>query len=304
MSEARSVDDLPGSFHEIVPSDTPTLFDAFDRAGKRAWCYYAPFLTCYHLPPGRRVLVGTYESLLFILARTDRKRVVYNLLVPPIPFDPGTMTRMCDSLRELTDLDPRVLWCDSEDAETARSAGYEVEEKELEYCYDPSRISAMEGSEYKTLRKRVRQIEARLQPECRALETDDLADCRDLMKKWRRIQGRKQPFLLDWGYTNAALDRFGDWGVQDLDGWCVTVSGRLAGFAMAGRMTSDQASFFVAKTDPEFPGLSAFLRLHVYRALADYRRVNDAGDLGLDGLRQHKQMFRPVELRRVYSLSR
>ncbi len=298
------MDDLPGDFHEISPADTNALFHTFDRAGKRAWCYYAPFLTCYHLPPGRCVLVGRYEDAQFLLARTDRKQTIYNLIVPPIPFDTQAAVGLMDTLQESTGVMPRVLWADAEDAELATRVGFTAEEKEQEYYYDPGLVAALEGSGYKELRKRIRRTERRYSPEFREMISDDIPDCHVLLKQWRRLQGRKHSFLLDWGYTHAALDRFGDWDVQDLVGWCIHVEGRLSAFAMAGRMASDQACFFVAKSDPELPGISDFLRHRVYTALAGYRRVNDAGDLDLPGLRQHKRRFRPVEMQPVYSLQR
>ncbi len=301
---SNDVDDLPGDFHEIVPDDTAWLFDIFDRAGKRAWCYYAPFLNCYHLPPGRKVLVGTSDSATFILARTERKQVIYNLLVPPIPFEPQATLRVVKALKKMTDVDPRFLWCDAEDAKLAERNGFVAEEKEKEYFYDPSKVAALEGPLYKELRKRVRRAERQYEPELREMLADDIPGCHDLLKRWRKLQGRKHSFLLDWGYTRAALDRFGDWDVQDLRGWCVDVGGRLAAFAMAGRMSSDQACFFIAKSDPELSGLSDFLRHRVYGALSEFRWVNDAGDLDLPGLRQHKRRFRPVERRPVFSLHR
>lgn len=298
------VDDLPGDYHEITADDTSWLFDTFDRAGKRAWCYYAPFLSCYHLPPGRRVLVGTTDSATVILVRTERKQVVYNLLVPPIPFDPSATVRILDMLRTKTEVEPRILWCDAADAKLASRIGLVAEEKEKEYFYDPAKVAALEGPTYKELRKRVRRAERRYAPEFRDMNRRDIPGCHKLLKRWRSLQGRKHSFLLDWGYTRAALDRFGDWNVHDLGGWCVDVNGRPAAFAMAGRMSSDQACFFIAKSDPELPGLSDFLRHRVYGILSDFRLVNDAGDLNLPGLRQHKRRFRPVEMRPVFTLHR
>jgi hypothetical protein len=65
-------------------------------------------------------------------------------------------------------------------------------------------------------------------------------------------------------------------------------------------MLPGQASFFIAKTDPNVYGLSEYLRWKVMGELRDYDRVNDAGDLGLPGLRQYKRKLRPVEEVMVY----
>ena len=297
-----AIGDVPDGFREITPADTPWLFDTFDQFGKRAWCYYGPFLSCYHLPPGRSVLVGTFESSTCLLARTERKQVVYNLIVPPLPFDPTVTNRLVEDLAGRTGTSPRVLWCDEEDAKRAGEIGMTAEEKEQEYFYDPAQVAALEGPRYKDLRKRIRRAEREYDPTFREMNGDDIAGCHQLLKHWRKVQGRKQSFLLDWGYTRAALDRFGDWSVQDLGGWCVEVRGQLAAFALAGRMASDQACFFVAKANPDLPRVSDYLRYRVYEALSGFRLVNDAGDLDLPGLRQHKRKFCPVETRPVFTL--
>ena len=128
----------------------------------------------------------------------------------------------------------------------------------------------------------------------------DAPACEQLLRYWRRRQGRKHGFLLDWGYTRAALERYGAWSREDLQGWCVELDGRLAAFGMGGRMQGGVANFFVAKADPDVWGLSEYLRWEVYRCLSKFQLVNDAGDLGLPGLRQHKQKFRPVAFLPIY----
>ena len=296
------ISDVPEGFREIVPEDTNWLFDVFDQLGKRAWCYYGPFLYCYHLPPGRTVLVGTFESTTCLLARTERKQVVYNLIVPPMPFHSDATNSLIADLVRRTGISPRVLWCDEEDARLAGEIGMVAKEKEQEYFYDPAQVGALEGHQYKDLRKRLRRADREYAPTFREMHRNDIAGCHQLLKHWRKVQGRKQPFLLDWGYTRAALDSFGGWDVQDLGGWCVDVRGQVAAFALAGRMASDQACFFVAKANPDLPRVSDYLRYGVYEVLSGYRLVNDAGDLDLPGLRQHKRSYRPVETRPVFTL--
>jgi len=129
----------------------------------------------------------------------------------------------------------------------------------------------------------------------------DIPACHDLLIHWRKQQGRKRPFLLDWGYTKAALDRYGMWSPEDLQGWCLEIGDRLVGFAMAGAIQRNLANFFVAKADPGIYGASEMLRYKVFQSLTDYEIVNDAGDLGLPGLRQHKQKFRPVARLKIYA---
>ena len=112
---------------------------------------------------------------------------------------------------------------------------------------------------------------------------------------------RSRSFLLDWGYTKAALGLVGELREEDLSGWGVEIGGEVRAFALAGEMGAGQANFFVAKSDPSIRGLSEFLRWRVCGELRHFSRLNDASDLGLPGLRQHKLKFRPVEMLPVYS---
>jgi len=197
-----------------------------------------------------------------------------------------------------------MLWVDESDASRLPGERYAVEVKDREYVYDPSRVAAAEGPAYRDLRKRLMRFRRHTEAHFRPLRDSDMGDCHCLLKHWRRLQGRRRPFLLDWGYTRAALDRYGEWTPDRLRGWCVETDGGLSAFALAGPIQERVASFFVAKSDPTIWGLSDYLRWRVYRELSGYFRVNDAGDLGLPGLAQHKRKFRAAELLPVYTATR
>ena len=106
---------------------------------------------------------------------------------------------------------------------------------------------------------------------------------------------------MDWGYTRSALNEFHRFSAENLYGWCVKIQGKVEAFALAGPMTDDTANFFVAKTNPEVSGLSEYLRWKVLGELRAFTYVNDAGDLGIDGLRQHKMKMRPTDLKKTFT---
>ena len=88
---------------------------------------------------------------------------------------------------------------------------------------------------------------------------------------------------------------------DDLLAWCVEIEGKLRAFAMAGPISLDTACFFIAKSDPAISGLSEYQRWRVCGQLIEYDFINDAGDLGIDGLKRHKRKLRPVHYNTVYS---
>lgn len=224
-----------------------------------------------------------------------------DLVVPPLPLNLDVLASVEEDLSAGDSGRPlRIHWIDDADAASLDSDRYEITVKEEEYVYDPKRVWAAEGSGYKDLRKRLRRFERETPATFRELMPSDVTSADDLLRLWRSRQGRKHPFLLDWGYTRAALESYEEWDREMLLGWCVEFEGRIVAFALAGQMLPGQANFFVAKADPGVRGLSEYLRWRVMGELRGYDRVNDAGDLGLAGLRQHKQKLRPVETMVVY----
>lgn len=296
-------DDLPFGAEPIAPAHTGRLKRAFSRALKRTWCYYTPFLCCYSLPPRREVFVAEQGDVLWLLVRRSTPQGSrIDLLVPPLPMSSDLLDATLNDLQTVNgDRAVRILWMDEEDATRLPADRSTLRLKDVEYLYDPARVAAAPGRPYRDLRKRLRRFGRQVCARFREMALGDIAACEDLLRHWRRRQGRKHRFLLDWGYTRAALARYGEFSRQDLQGWCVEVEGRVAAFAMGGWLQEDLASFFIAKADPDVWGLSEYLRWEVCRSLPGYGLVNDAGDLDLPGLRQHKRKFRPVERLPVYT---
>ncbi len=297
---------LPFEAEPIHPRHTRRLQGVFESARKSAWCYYAPFLCCFSLAPAREVFLAEHDGALWLpVRRVDRSgRAWFDLVVPPMPLSAEPLADVLNRFRDINGgRYPRILWVDEADRRCLPPDGLEVRIRSREYLYDPSKVAAATGRPYRDLRKKLRRFRRGADPLFRKLTPADITACRALLRHWRKRQGRKRDFLLDWGYTRSALSMYGHWTSEELQGWCVELEGRVAAFAIAGRMHARLANFFIAKTDPDVRGLSEYLRMEVYRALADFDLVNDAGDLGLQGLRQHKRKFRPVELIPVYSAS-
>lgn len=297
---------LPFEAEPIHPRHTHRLQGIFASAGKSAWCYYAPFLCCFSLAPAREVFVAEHDGALWLpVRRVDRSgRARFDLVAPPIPLSAEPLVAALNEMREINEgRYPRILWLDETDRLRLPPDRLEVRLKSREYLYDPTKVAAAAGRPYRDLRKRISRFRRETDPHFREMTPADVTPCESLLRHWRKRQGRKRDFLLDWGYTRSALSNFGRWTSEELQGWCVELEGRVAAFAFAGRMRAGLANFFVAKTDPEVRGLSEYLRMEVYRVLMGFELVNDAGDLGLPGLRQHKRKFRPVDRIPVYSAS-
>ncbi len=295
-------DRLPFEGEPIAPVHVGRLKRVFAAEKKRAWCYYGPFICCYSLPPKRQVFLHEREGSLWLLVlRSDPAGAQIDLLVPPLPFSVKALISFADELGSVNQRPLRILWVDEEDAGRLPRTLFSIKSKEKEYFYDPVGVAAASGRAYRDLRKRLNRFQRSTQACFREMKPEDVGAGIDLLRLWRRKRRSRLTHLLDWGYSLAALNHFEDWSQVDLRGWCVEIEGRLSGLAMVGEMQDDLANFFIAKTDPDVRGLSEYLRWEVFRSLSHYRLVNDAGDLGLAGLRQYKRKFRPVDCLQVYT---
>jgi len=291
----------------IEPGDTGFLREVFSASNKSSWVYFPPFLCTYSLPPARPVYAletNGFSVIIQYISRGGEDRI--DLIIPPLPLSDyalewlGEFVLYLSRYRNQSQL--RILWVDDEDKNLLSEKfgnSIEFQVKDSEYLYDPSLNWNMKGQKFRDFRKRVHRVQ-RLNPVFKEMSIGDVGSAYTLMKEWRKLQGRKNGFLLDWGYTRSALETFHQFSQKDLSVWNIEIEGNLKAFAMAGPINMTTACFFIAKSDPRIIGLSEYLRWRVCGEMRSYDLVNDAGDLGIAGLKQHKMKLRPVGFNTVY----
>ena len=290
--------------HIISVDDCEAIQGILQRHNRNMWVHFSPFLVSYNLPPRRSIYVLEIEGSLILIQVNNRNgEPRSDLLFPPVPYTDKITAWLSNLPERLGQEDLRIIWVDEDEISKLRSQFGEKlawDDKGAEYIYEPEKVWEMRGSKFRDMRKRVRKAEKNF-PDFMDLSVEDISECQELLKKWRSVQGRKNSFLLDWGYTRAALNEFHRFSAENLYGWCVKIQGNVEAFALAGPMNEDTANFFVAKTNPEVSGLSEYLRWKVLGELRAFSYVNDAGDLGIPGLRQHKMKMRPTQLKKTFT---
>ena len=292
----------------VLPKYGDIFHYYFSNNNKKSWFNFVPFIISYHLPPRRRLEFIEESSTLFIYQIStgglngSANRV--DLFAPPCPLSEASLDRVLSVAESNSQTDIRISWTDEKDLEKLRSlygSNMESTVKDEEYIYDPRLVFESKGAKFKDLRKKINRVK-KLKPVFRELEVNDLPASMRLLRDWRRVQGRKRDFLLDWGYTRSALDRHLYMSKSDIRSWCVEIDGILQGFAMAGPIAEDVACFFILKTNVGINGLSEYLRWKVCEEFQSFKYLNDAGDLNLPGLKQHKMKLRPVDFNKVSSV--
>lgn len=288
----------------ISVADISLLKEIFNRTGRDSWAYFAPFLACYSLPPKRPLYLTKNSDFYCLFQYSERVYAErFDLVIPPSMLTDEVKRYLLKTKDLLQQPNMRILWVDSSDINTLKELfgeDIEIQKKEDEYIYDPKIVFDLSGKGYKDARKKINNI-ANRNPVFFELEKDDVSAAVDVLDKWRSVQGKKNNFLFDWGYTRAALNAVGQFNSSDLQSWGLEVDKKLVGFSMAGPIDQNTACFFVAKTLMGIKGVSEYLRWRTFEMLQNYDFVNDASDLGLQGLRQYKRKLRPYKMKTVYT---
>lgn len=87
----------------------------------------------------------------------------------------------------------------------------------------------------------------------------------------------------------------------DVDGAYITVEGKIAAFTLAEQLSDYTVVIHIEKAVDEFPGAyQAINKLYLENRWSDMTYVNRECDLGIDGLRNTKQSYRPIFMLEKY----
>lgn len=124
-------------------------------------------------------------------------------------------------------------------------------------------------------------------------QVNDFYECLKLLQHWHSSKALEE--TSDDFYTLECLRNADLFSASDLLGYTVRIEGKIRAFGFAGEISSQAACLFIVKADPAIRGLNYFLKFELIRRFKSYQWINDASDLGSEGLRKAKESFDPVE---------
>jgi hypothetical protein len=279
----------------------------FTQHQKKLWCYYFPFLCFYGRSPVRQLVWGKLagNDLVLVMIRFNRDGTRHlDLFCPALSAAPQRQQEALDLVNTINgNRRARILWVDEIDrAFFANSAGFEVEDKEQEYIYATEAVRALQGNHYRDLRKKLTRFKREHAWNFRALQKNDGPAALELLRNIEKKQQARGIRVFDFAYSYQAITDFSRFSPPDLTALVLEISGTMVGIAMGGKMHDQLANFFLLKNDHAIPGAAEMLRYHFIETMHSWNIpfVNDASDLAIPGLRQHKMKFRPVGFENVY----
>jgi hypothetical protein len=174
----------------------------------------------------------------------------------------------------------------------------------FDYLYLRRELAELPGNRFHKKKNRISYFVRRHEFNVEAYAEGHREGCQRLLDVWRstRPETESPSIAPETEATAEALDLAGDLG---LEGVVVIVEGRVAAFAMGGRLNRDTAVCHFEKADPFMEGLYQLVDREFCRLLfTDCTWVNREQDLGEPGLRKAKLSYHPVEMARKFRARR
>jgi hypothetical protein len=280
-----------------------TLFAKSIESGKPTGSsYYYPGLLAYQRKNRRIILMDTDEGSVCIYrwqVKDGKPRL--DLYLAPNPMNTAVLHRCLERANDFNaDISARILRIDEKDVEAVTGAGYRVHKRRQQYLFTPNYYADLSGSNLRTIRRNVANIDQMKNFEVRQYQQDDAEACTTLLKRWTHEHRKKQQTSGGYGYASRVIKLVGKLPEHVLTGQVVLKDGELVGYSFGGRIHSDLACYYDVKCDSQIRGLAYFLRRSFLLHMKEYPLVNDGSDGGRAGLQQIKQSFRPVAMHQEY----
>lgn len=122
--------------------------------------------------------------------------------------------------------------------------------------------------------------------------------CREELNIWSETHKRANPDDPFIGYEQAAIHEiFDHFDKFKLKGGAILLNDKVVAFTFGERLNSDTAVIHVEKADPSIRGIYAAINQNfVEHEWSDMIYINREEDMGIDGLRQAKESYKPVKL--------
>lgn len=172
------------------------------------------------------------------------------------------------------------------------------------YVYNAEDLALLPGRKYQKKRNLIAQGEKLYTFESMPLETRHVGDCSELLSL---IEDEEQ-IASDQNLQNErkALDYTLTHCMQlNQKGQLIRVDGKLVAFSIWEELNKTTAVVHFEKADRNYKGIYQLINRETSKSIfaQGYKYINREEDLGLEGLRQAKQSYFPVELKSSYYLT-
>lgn len=189
----------------------------------------------------------------------------------------------------------------TEELEKYPHANFKIEpdRNEFDYVYLAEDLINLSGRKYHGKKNHVNSFRKDFPTaEYLPITSEIIPKCRDELNLWYKIHRKENPDDPFICYEQAAIHEiFDNFDEFKLKGGAILLGGKVVAFTFGEKLNSDTAVIHVEKADPEVRGAYAAINQNFAAAeWSDVTFINRESDMGLEGLRQAKESYKPVKL--------
>jgi hypothetical protein len=246
---------------------------------------------------------SVWNNFLFILIKDERGSYVG---LPPV----GTGNKavaLGKLFREVAEVSPNPQVCRAEQIFVENfvdSKKYTIFEDRdnRDYVYFTDHLIRLAGNNYRSHRNLINKFKRRYLYEYKIIDDAVLNSCLQVQTKWCAAKQceANSDLLLEDGAVQEALLNFRSLG---LNGGAIFIDSHVEAFTLGELLNPETAVIHVEKSNPDLPGLNAAVNQHVCaNNWPQTKYVNQEQDLGIEGLRRAKLLYRPAFLVQKFTI--
>lgn len=164
-----------------------------------------------------------------------------------------------------------------------------------DYIYSAEKLATLSGKKYHSKRNFINRFNQLYgsRAEITPITIEDIPDIAQYSKQWCEANGCRHGEGLE-EESCAISNALKNWESLELTGALLRLDGKVCAFNFASALTADTADVHVEKADDSIEGAYTVINNALAKMLlSKYRYINREEDLGLSGLRQAKESYRP-----------
>lgn len=174
-----------------------------------------------------------------------------------------------------------------------------------DYVYNSRDLIELAGRKYHTKKNHFNSF-WRTYPETQYLPiTKEItADCQKMTDEWTKLRHAEfpdDPLII--GECEAIREIFSDFEYFGVKGGALKISDQIVAFSFGEQFNPEMAVIHVEKADPEIRGAFAAINQAFAREWQDCLYINREEDMGIAGLRQAKESYKPVRMVEKYNVT-
>ena len=300
--------DIFKNMNIISHNDIEKFKQYVNKADKKSWIYYFPFLHSFSNNKSRKILFK-YENnslVIFLLRHLNKNRKPFlQLYCPPLPFNKDLLMQSLLLIKEFNNSGTStILWCDADDIKNIRKHDIfndiiKFKYNQSEFIFQPSKYNDLSGGHFRNIRQQIIGINKLENVKVIPYENKYYQECINIYNLWKTTQKNKYDLISDETYTKISLLEFGKFSKKDLDGIVIMIDNKVKAFAFYGSINDNIGNMFIGKSDHKIRGLQAFLKYQVLLNMQDFNLANDSDGISCD-LYEAKKKFRPILMHKIY----